>query len=104
MGMHNDGKFHVQCLCTIKPRSCHLLFPTVSCCNSFDVCEHTSCVLLQLRFFSIIFTQAFFALQFLGQGGGGAGGNWRSIVALGTRQLIEQFKRYFIFYSPKPPD
>jgi len=23
MGMHDDGKFHVKCLCALKPRSCH---------------------------------------------------------------------------------
>jgi len=68
MGMHNDGKFHVKCLCTIKPRSCHWLCQALSCCSSFDVCEHTSCILLQLRFFTIIFAQAFFTLHFLGHG------------------------------------
>jgi hypothetical protein len=99
MGMHNGGKFHVKCLCTIKPRSCYLLRQALSCCSPFDVYEHTSCILLQLRFFSIIFTQAFFMLHFLG-----AGGSWHGIVGIGTRQLIEQFKRYFIFCSPKPPD
>jgi hypothetical protein len=71
MGMRDDGKFHVRCLCTIKPRSCHWLFQALSCCSSFDVCEHTSCILQHLRFFSIIFTHTFFTLHFLGQGEGG---------------------------------
>lgn len=66
MGMHDDGKFHVKCLCTIKPRSCHWLCPALSFCSSFDVCEHTSCIFLQLRFFNIIFTQVLFTLLFLG--------------------------------------
>jgi hypothetical protein len=68
MGMHNEGKFNVKCLCTKKPRFCHWLCQALYCCSSFDVCEHTSCILLRLRFFTIIFNQAFFMLHFGGQG------------------------------------
>lgn len=68
MVMHDDGKFHVKCLCTIKPRSCHWLCPALSFCSLFDVCERTSCIFLQLRFFSIIFTEAQFTLLLLGKG------------------------------------
>jgi len=103
MGMHDDGKFHVKCLCTIKPRSCHWLCPALS--SLFDVCEHTSCIFLQLRFFQHYLYSGAVHITFLVErgGGGGVGHSWHSIVGLGTRQLFEQFKRYFIFCSPKPP-
>jgi hypothetical protein len=46
----------------------------------------------------------FLHVTFTGAGGGWAGGSWHNVVGIGARQLIEQFKRYFIFNSPKPPD
>jgi len=33
MGVHNDGKFHVKCLCAIKTRFCHWLCQALFCCS-----------------------------------------------------------------------